>query len=168
MHDGRSERAACHLAGVTSSVLRYMPRDDGNAELRERLKVLAGRHRRQGYRMLHARLLQKGNRINVKAPIGSTSSKGSPCVSDGARSCPPPSGKLRQWRETFPRGDQPSSTHRHIEPITQIIQVALKCDRCACSLAKIYARVSCLPLVNISWSLTIRSARFIAHSALDT
>jgi putative transposase len=63
---GLSERAACRLAGVSSSVLRYVPRDDGNAELRERLKALAGQHRRHGYRMLHARLLQEGNRINVK------------------------------------------------------------------------------------------------------
>ena len=63
---GLSERAACRLTGVSSSVLRYVPRDDGNVELRERLKALAGQHRRHGYRMLHARLLQEGNRINVK------------------------------------------------------------------------------------------------------
>ena len=63
---GLSERAACRLAGVSSGVLRYEPRDDGNAEFRERLKVLAEQHRRHGYRMLHARLLQEGNRISVK------------------------------------------------------------------------------------------------------
>jgi putative transposase len=63
---GLSERAACRLTGVSSSVLRYVPRDDGNAELRERLKALAGQHRRHGYRMLHARLVQEGNAINVK------------------------------------------------------------------------------------------------------
>lgn len=63
---GLSERAARRLAGVSSSVLRYVQRDDGNAELRERLNMLAGQHRRQGYRMLHARPLQEGTRINVK------------------------------------------------------------------------------------------------------
>ena len=63
---GLSERAACRLSGVSCSVLRYVPREDGNAELRERLQVLAGQHRRHGYRMLHARLVQEGHRINVK------------------------------------------------------------------------------------------------------
>jgi putative transposase len=63
---GLSERAATRLVGISSSVLRYVPRDDANAELRERLKELAGQHRRHGYRMLHARLVQEGNKINVK------------------------------------------------------------------------------------------------------
>ena len=63
---GLSERAACRLLGISSSVLRYVARDDGNAALRERLRELAGQHRRHGYRMLHARLLQEGRQINVK------------------------------------------------------------------------------------------------------
>ncbi len=63
---GLSERAACRLRGISASVLRYVPRDDGNAVLRERLKALAGQHRLHGSRMLHARLVQEGNAINVK------------------------------------------------------------------------------------------------------
>ncbi len=51
---------------MSSSVLRYAARYDGNGELRERLKALAGQHRRHGYRMLHARLRQEGHSINVK------------------------------------------------------------------------------------------------------
>jgi putative transposase len=51
---GLSERQALRLVGMSASTLRYEPRDDGNEDLRERLKELAGQHRRHGYRMLHS------------------------------------------------------------------------------------------------------------------
>ena len=51
---------------MSASTLRYQPRDDGNESLRERLKELAGQHRRHGYRMLHSRLRIDGWAINVK------------------------------------------------------------------------------------------------------
>jgi putative transposase len=51
---------------MSSSTLRYQPRDDGNDGLREQLKQLAGQHRRHGYRMLHNRLRAGGWAINVK------------------------------------------------------------------------------------------------------
>jgi putative transposase len=63
---GLSERAACRLVGLSTSVLRYRPRGDGNDTLRECLKALAGQHRRHGYRMLHSRLRNDGWAINVK------------------------------------------------------------------------------------------------------
>ena len=63
---GLSERQACRLVGISTSVLRYQPREDGNEPLRERLKELAGQHRRHGYRMLHNRLRNDGWAINVK------------------------------------------------------------------------------------------------------
>lgn len=63
---GLSERTALRLVGMSASVLRYTPRDDGNTVLRERLKTLAGQHRRHGYRMLHNRLRHDGWAINVK------------------------------------------------------------------------------------------------------
>jgi len=63
---GLSERAALRLVSMSTSVLRYQPRDDGNGKLRERLKELAGQHRRHGYRMLHDRLTRRGWAINVK------------------------------------------------------------------------------------------------------
>ena len=63
---GLSERQACRLVGISTSVLRYQPRTDGNETLRERLKELAGQHRRHGYRMLHNRLRHEGWAINVK------------------------------------------------------------------------------------------------------
>ncbi|HEV7575267.1 MAG TPA: IS3 family transposase [Caldimonas sp.] len=63
---GLSERQALRLVGMSASTLRYEPRDDGNERLRERLKELAGQHRRHGYRMLHSRLRIDGWAINVK------------------------------------------------------------------------------------------------------
>jgi transposase InsO family protein len=63
---GLSERQACRLVGISTSVLRYRPCTDGNETLRERLKELAGQHRRHGYRMLHNRLRHEGRAINVK------------------------------------------------------------------------------------------------------
>ena len=63
---GLSERQALRLVGMSSSVLRYQSRDDGNTRLRGRLQELAGQHRRHGYRMLHSRLRQEGWAINVK------------------------------------------------------------------------------------------------------
>ena len=61
-----SERRALELAGMSPSVLRYEPRDDGNAQLRAELVALAHRHRRHGYRMLYLRLCQRGWRVNIK------------------------------------------------------------------------------------------------------
>lgn len=61
-----SERRSLKLAGMSPSVLRYEPRDDGNAQLRAELIALAHRHRRHGYRMLHLRLCQKGWQVNIK------------------------------------------------------------------------------------------------------
>jgi putative transposase len=63
---GLSERCALKLLDMSVSVLRYQARGDSNAELRERLKELAGQHRRHGYRMLHSRLRNDGWAINVK------------------------------------------------------------------------------------------------------
>ena len=63
---GQSERKALRLVGMSASTLRYRPCGDGNAALRERLRELAGQHRRHGYRMLHSRLRIEGWAINVK------------------------------------------------------------------------------------------------------
>ena len=66
---GLSERTALKLVGISASVLRYQPRDDGNSKLRERLKELAGQHRRHGYRMLHNRLRHEGWQVNAQANL---------------------------------------------------------------------------------------------------
>lgn len=57
---GLSERQALRLIGISASTLRYGARDDGNLDLRARLKEFAGQHRRHGYRMLHNRLRHEG------------------------------------------------------------------------------------------------------------
>ena len=61
-----SERRACGLVGICRSSNGYQKRPDRHARLRERLVLLAGRHKRYGYRMLHAKLRQEGFLVNVK------------------------------------------------------------------------------------------------------
>ena len=43
-----------------------MPKPDRYVRLRERLVILAGKHKRYGYRMLHAKLKQERFKVNVK------------------------------------------------------------------------------------------------------
>ena len=61
-----SERRACGLIGISRSGNDYRPKPDRHARLRERLITLSGKHRRYGYRMLHAKLHQEDFQVNVK------------------------------------------------------------------------------------------------------
>ena len=61
-----SERRACGLIGISRSSNGYKRAPDRHARLRERLITLSGKHRRYGYRMLHAKLVREGFRVNVK------------------------------------------------------------------------------------------------------
>jgi len=61
-----SKRRACGLVRVSRSSNGYRRRPDRHARLRERLITLSGKHRRYGYRMLHAKLVREGFRVNVK------------------------------------------------------------------------------------------------------
>ena len=63
---GLSERRALRYAGISASTLRYTPRTQDDALLRERLHQLAQQHKRNGYRMLHNRLRMEGWDSNVK------------------------------------------------------------------------------------------------------
>jgi hypothetical protein len=61
---------------MSPCTLRYQPREEGNAELRERLKQRAGQHCRHGYRMLHNRLrADTAGRSPSSAPTGCTARK---------------------------------------------------------------------------------------------
>jgi putative transposase len=60
------ERRACGLVGLARSVARYRSRRRDDAELRARLRELAGQHRRFGYLRLHALLRREGLVINRK------------------------------------------------------------------------------------------------------
>lgn len=63
---GLSERHALRVAGMSASALRYTPRQDANAELREQIIGLAQRHRRYGAEMIYLKLRQAGQRVNHK------------------------------------------------------------------------------------------------------
>jgi putative transposase len=63
---GISERGSCLLAGITRSSFRYEahPRNDG--KLAERLKEIAKKHKRYGYRRAWALLRRQGEVVNHK------------------------------------------------------------------------------------------------------
>ena len=61
-----SERHACRMVGLGRSTHRYRARKDHDATLRMRLKELAARRMRFGYRRLTAMLLREGMPANHK------------------------------------------------------------------------------------------------------
>jgi transposase InsO family protein len=63
---GLSERRALAAVQMSASAFRYVPRPDGNGELRERIQALAQRHKRYGVGMIHLKLQQAGMRVNYK------------------------------------------------------------------------------------------------------
>src|SRR5690606_15814536 len=63
---GMSERHALRVVGMSASALRYTPRPDGNAQLRQQIVDMAQRHRRYGAPMIYLKLRQAGQRINHK------------------------------------------------------------------------------------------------------
>jgi transposase InsO family protein len=63
---GVSERRACSLVGADRTMIRYRHRRPDDADLRERLRSLAGQRRRFGYRRLHVLLRQEGWTVNRK------------------------------------------------------------------------------------------------------
>lgn len=63
---GLSERRGLAVAGMSASSLRYEPRPDRNAQLRQRIVALAQRHRRYGVEMIHLKLRQAGLLVNYK------------------------------------------------------------------------------------------------------
>lgn len=63
---GLSERHALTVIGMSASALRYTPRPDRNADLRDRIVALAHRHRRYGAGMIYLKLRQAGQAVNHK------------------------------------------------------------------------------------------------------
>lgn len=63
---GLSERRACQLVGIARRVARYVPTRPDDAELRSRLRVLAGERRRFGNRRLGYLLEREGIAPNHK------------------------------------------------------------------------------------------------------
>jgi putative transposase len=63
---GLSERRSLQVIGMSASALRYRPRPERNARLREQIVTLAQRHRRYGADMIYLKLRQAGERVNHK------------------------------------------------------------------------------------------------------
>ena len=63
---GLSERRACRVVGVNRSTARYASRRRDDGPVRERLRALAERWRRYGYRRLTVLLRREGQKINAK------------------------------------------------------------------------------------------------------
>lgn len=63
---GLSERHALRVVHMSASALRYAPALDRNGPLRERIVVLAHRHRRYGAGMIYLKLRQQNWAVNHK------------------------------------------------------------------------------------------------------
>jgi len=63
---GLSERRALAIVQMSASAFRYLPRPDGNVELRAQIVALAQRHKRYGVGMIHLKLDQAGIHVNYK------------------------------------------------------------------------------------------------------
>jgi transposase len=62
-----SERRASQVLGRARSTVRYLPRQrSGEDRLIRAIRRLARRHRRYGYKRIHARLVHQGWRVNRK------------------------------------------------------------------------------------------------------
>lgn len=63
---GLSERRALRVVRMSAAALRYLPRPDQDAGLRDRIIALAHRHRRYGAGMIYLKLRQEGRVVNHK------------------------------------------------------------------------------------------------------
>lgn len=63
---GMSERRACRVVGADRTSVRYRSTRPDDADLRERLRVLAAERRRFGHRRLHILLRREGVLVNRK------------------------------------------------------------------------------------------------------
>jgi putative transposase len=63
---GLSERRALAVVRMSAAALRYVPRPDRDAALRDRIVTLAHRHRRYGAGLIYLKLRQEGRVVNHK------------------------------------------------------------------------------------------------------
>lgn len=64
--EGLSERRPLSVVRMSANALRYEPRPNRNAELRERILALAQQHKRYGVGMIYLKLRQAGLSVNYK------------------------------------------------------------------------------------------------------
>jgi transposase InsO family protein len=63
---GLNERRSLRVVGMSASAYRYEPAQDRNCALKEKIIVLAQRHRRYGAGMIYLKLRQAGELVNHK------------------------------------------------------------------------------------------------------
>ena len=63
---GLTERKACYLVAISTSVYRYKPKPDNDSLLRKRLRELASQRKRFSSPRLHVMLKREGLVINHK------------------------------------------------------------------------------------------------------
>ena len=63
---GVSERQACRLVGANRTTVRYYTRRASEEELKRRIREIAMKHRRYGYRRVHILLRREGKKVNHK------------------------------------------------------------------------------------------------------
>ncbi len=63
---GLSERRCLRVIGMSASAYRYVPAQDRNCALKEKIIALAQRHRRYGAGMIYLKLRQAGELVNHK------------------------------------------------------------------------------------------------------
>lgn len=66
MLQGLSERRALIVVDMSAAALRYVPRPDRDADLRDQITALAHRHKRYGAGMIYLKLRQAGLIVNHK------------------------------------------------------------------------------------------------------
>jgi transposase InsO family protein len=83
---GMSERRACRIVGADRKSVRYRSTRPDDADLRERLRVLAAERCRFGYRRLHILLRRDGVLVNrLRAPLHRPLLQPRPCAKTTTR-----------------------------------------------------------------------------------
>ena len=104
-----SARHACALVRLSRSRWHHQPRRSAHAELRERLRTLAGLRPRWGYQRLHVLLRREGRRVNHKLVLrlyreeglAISRRRGKKRVAVPRVPLPAPSGPNERWSMDF-------------------------------------------------------------------
>ena len=84
---GVSERRAAHVIAMHRSTVRYKPRPDQSAELREQMRRLAAECPRAGYRLMLDRIRWRGALVNHKRVYRLYRQEGLNVIDDFSREC---------------------------------------------------------------------------------
>ncbi len=129
-----SERRACRLLRLSRSVKRYVRLREDDPEVIAKIKTLAERRRRWGYRQLHRVLSREGVKMNQKKfrriyreqKLSLKIRKGRKIRSMPRAPIEPPSGPNQRWSMDFV-SDQMSSTGRKFRVLTIVDDFTREC-----------------------------------------